>query len=115
MCILDNALKRGIATTMFTAAATVGAIAGAILVGGTATVALIVASVALGVFTLISLLGTTAGGFEDMMANHSNPENPKAKVSRKSVDQTHSGNMLSILMICACSCCFASSKNKEVN
>ncbi len=111
MCILDNALKRGIATTMFSGAATIGAITGAILMGGTAaTVALIVASVALAVFTLISLLGTTVGAFEDVAANHSNPNNPKAMISRKSANQTHSSNMLSVLMFFPCFHCKAVEK-----
>ncbi len=54
--------KKGIATTIAAAAMTAGAITGAVIVGGmgiaAASVALIVASVVLGIFTLISGGGT---------------------------------------------------------
>ncbi len=55
---VNGTIKAGIATTLTGAALTAGAIAGAVIVGGmgmaAASTALIVASVVLGIFTLLS-------------------------------------------------------------
>ncbi len=64
MCEM-NALKMGVMTTIGAAALTAGAIAGAVIVSGmgiaAASVALIVASVALGIFTLFAATNLIIG------------------------------------------------------
>ncbi len=80
MCTM-NALKMGIMTTVGAAALTAGAIAGAVIVGGmgmaAASTALIVASVALGVFTVWAGASLGLGLCCGVFSNKKNKESLK--------------------------------------
>ncbi len=110
MCEM-NALKMGITTTLGAAALTAGAIVGAVAVSGmgmaAASVALIVASVALGLFTLLSITAVIGGLVEGEVFNPKDHDSLKACFFFEFMGQVL-GDILEcvggIFKKCCCSC-----------